>query len=49
MIIGGFIIAFIRGWLHCLVTTAALPGMAFAGYLYAYVLQNMNIMKSEAY
>jgi len=38
MCLGGFVVAFLRGWQHSLVTTAALPGIAIGGFLFTYVL-----------
>lgn len=40
MTIGGFVIAFIRGWNMALVCAAALPVMAMTTFFFTWVIQN---------
>jgi len=35
MLIAGFIVAFLKGWLLTLVNLCAMPTVVFGGYLYA--------------
>jgi len=38
MLFGGFIVAFVRGWLMALVSTGALPILALGGFMFTWVL-----------
>jgi ATP-binding cassette subfamily B (MDR/TAP) protein 1 len=49
MTIGGFVIAFIRGWNMALVCAAALPIMAMATFFFTWVIQNGMSLKDNAY
>ena len=42
MLIAGFIVAFLKGWLLTLVNLCAMPTVVFGGYLYASAITNTD-------
>jgi ATP-binding cassette subfamily B (MDR/TAP) protein 1 len=47
--IGGFVVAFITGWLMTLVCLSAIPLIGLSGYLYMWALQKKKIGHQEFY
>ena len=49
MLIAGFIIGFVKGWLLAVVVLAVIPALGIAGFLYMRVIQNKDKRQKEAY
>lgn len=48
-VIGGFVVAYLFGWELALICTAFLPILAFAAFMFTYILQNSELKVSGNY
>mgnify|MGYP003512039092 CR=1 FL=1 len=48
-LIGGFVIAYIKGWQMALVVTAGIPAIGFTGYIFVTILQTKDTKTSSLY